>query len=151
MFPRRELFDKIGMSTAVLEPDESGTFVGSSYLYASARDWARLGLLLLNDGVWEGERLLPEGWVAWSTTPTLQSPGGSYGAHIWLDPRGIDASAGAQPPFLPEDAFFALGHDGQSLTIIPSRKLVVIRLGITKDASGWDLAVFLSDIIAAVE
>ena len=69
-FPRRALFDPIGMTSAVMEPDASDTFVGSSYMYATARDWARFGLLFLQDGMWEGERILPEGWVDYSITPT---------------------------------------------------------------------------------
>ena len=84
-FPRRELFNKIGMRSAVWETDASGTFIGSSYLYATARDYARFGLLYLNDGVWQGERILPEGWVAYSTTPTPAAPQGQYGAHFWLN------------------------------------------------------------------
>ena len=71
-FPRERLFEPLGMRSAVLEPDEAGTFVGSSFMYASARDWARLGLLFLRDGVWQGRRLLPEGWVAYSLTPTKE-------------------------------------------------------------------------------
>ena len=84
-FPRRELFNKIGMRSAIWETDASGTFIGSSYLYATARDYARFGLLYLNDGVWQGERILPEGWVAYSTTPTPAAPKGQYGAHFWLN------------------------------------------------------------------
>ena len=70
------------MYSAILEPDSSGTFVGSSYAYATPRDWARFGLLYLKDGVWQGERILPEGWVKYSTTPTHKAPMGEYGAHI---------------------------------------------------------------------
>ncbi|NJL85860.1 MAG: serine hydrolase [Leptolyngbyaceae cyanobacterium SM1_1_3] len=73
-FPHQALFDKIGMTSAVLEPDASGTFVGSSYLYATARDWAKFGQLYLQDGVWNGERLLPKGWVDYSRTPAPRRP-----------------------------------------------------------------------------
>lgn len=69
-FPRERLFDPLGMRTVVLEPDAAGTFVAASFMYASARDWARLGLLFLQDGAWQEHRLLPEGWVAYSLTPT---------------------------------------------------------------------------------
>jgi CubicO group peptidase (beta-lactamase class C family) len=82
-YAQERLFGPLGMRSAVLEPDASGTFVVSSLVYASARDWARFGLLFLRDGFWAGERLLPEGWVAYSLTPTAVSPGGQYGAHIW--------------------------------------------------------------------
>ncbi|NJM25202.1 MAG: serine hydrolase, partial [Bacteroidia bacterium] len=79
-FPYERLFNKIGMRDVFIEPDASGTFVGSSYGYASARDWARFGLLYLNDGVWNGERILPEGWVKYTTTPAPAAPLGEYGA-----------------------------------------------------------------------
>ena len=82
-FIYRELFAKIGMHSAKFEPDPSGTFVGSSYVFATARDWAQFGLLYLQDGVWDGERLFPEGWVAYTTTPTPQAPQGEYGAMFW--------------------------------------------------------------------
>jgi CubicO group peptidase (beta-lactamase class C family) len=74
-FPRRALFDRIGMTTAVLEPDPSGTFVGSSFMYATARDWARFGLLFLRDGTWNVERILPEGWVDYSVIDAIEAGG----------------------------------------------------------------------------
>ena len=83
-FPRERLFKPLGMRSAVLEPDSAGTFIGASFMYASARDWARLGLLFLRDGVWHGRRLLPEGWVAYTLTATQRSPDAEYGAHVWL-------------------------------------------------------------------
>ena len=132
-FPRRALFDRLGMRSAILEPDAAGTFVGSTYMYATARDWARFGLLYLQDGIWEGERILPEGWVAYSTTLTPTDPRGEYGAHFWTNSSRDKNGEQGQWPNLPGDAFFALGYDGQSLTIIPSRRLVVVRLGLTKD------------------
>ena len=72
-WPRRVLFDPLGMPSAILEPDASGTFVCSSFMLATARDWARFGQLFLQDGVWNGQRILPDGWVSFSTTPTAQS------------------------------------------------------------------------------
>jgi CubicO group peptidase (beta-lactamase class C family) len=93
-FPRRALFDRIGMSGAVFETDAAGTFVGSSYLYATARDWARFGMLYLQDGVWNGERVLPDGWVPYTTSPAPADPLKHYGAHFWLqvpeEYRGTD-------------------------------------------------------------
>ncbi len=121
-FPRRALFDKLGMRSAIIEPDASGTLVGSSYMWAIPRDWARFGLLYLNDGLWEGERILPEGWVAYSTAPT-QSSSGLYGAYFWLN------STQALYPSLPADLFECRGFVGQMVTMIPSKKLVVVRLG----------------------
>ena len=84
-FPQQALFDKIGMASAVMEPDPSGTFVGSSFMYATPRDWARFGLLCLNDGVWHAERILPERWMKYSTTPTPKAPMRKYGAQFWLN------------------------------------------------------------------
>jgi CubicO group peptidase (beta-lactamase class C family) len=83
-FSRERLFGPLGMRTAVLEPDAYGTFIGASFMFASARDWARLGLLFLQDGVWQGGRLLPEGWVAYSLAPAKAAPDGQYGAQVWL-------------------------------------------------------------------
>ncbi|MFC1608412.1 serine hydrolase domain-containing protein [Candidatus Latescibacterota bacterium] len=149
-FPRRALLDTLGMRKTVLETDGSGTFVGSSYIYATARDWARFGLLYLQDGVWEGERILPEGWVEYSITPSPADPMGEYGAHFRTNASCDKNGAQGQWPGLPSDAFFALGHDGQSLTIIPSRKLVVVRLGLTKHQEDWDLEAFITDVLNSI-
>lgn len=124
-FPRQELFNKIGMRSAIMEPDAGGTFVGSSYVFATARDWARLGLLYANDGVWNGERLLPEGWVKYSTTPAPAS-GGEYGAHIWLNAGGV-------LPKLPRDMYYFSGFEEQRVFVFPSQDLVVVRLGTAPD------------------
>jgi CubicO group peptidase (beta-lactamase class C family) len=149
-FPRRELFNKIGIRSAVWETDASGTFIGSSYLYATARDFARFGMLCLNDGVWQGERILPEGWVAYSTTPTPAAPKGQYGAHFWLN-----GGRGSKPidrlyPQLPADSFFARGYQGQIIAMIPSRKLVIVRLGVTYDDK-WGMEPFIKSVLDAVK
>ena len=149
-FPRQALFDRIGMHSAVIEPDASGTFVGSTYLYATARDWARFGLLYLNDGVFAGERILPEGWVSYSRTPTKTDPRGEYGAHFRTNANKEQNGPAGEWPHLPEDAFFAIGHDGQSITIIPSRKLVVVRLGLTQNPDAWNLDSFIAGILEAL-
>ena len=81
--------------TAIMEPDASGNFVTSSYGYASARDWARLGLLYLNDGIWNGKRILPEGWVEYSTTPAKAAKKQEYGAQIWLNKGEISRFSGS--------------------------------------------------------
>lgn len=133
-FPARALFAPLGMASAVLEVDETGIFVGSSYMYATARDWARFALLLANDGVWRGSRLLPEGFVAVMASPTAAS-GGVYGRlQAWVEGPGekSDAEYG-----LPEETFWLLGHDGQSAAIVPSRRLAVIRLGLTPSSLGY--------------
>lgn len=145
-FPRDALFSRIGVGSAVLEPDASGTFVGSSYMYASARDWARFGLLYLNDGVWAGQRILPEGWVDYARTPTPPSQG-EYGALWWLN-RG----SGEQKEWegVPDGAYAAEGHDGQYVVVIPSRNMVIVRLGVSRGGS-WDQGAFLKDVLAAAE
>ena len=138
-FPRRALFDRLGMSTAIIETDTAGNFVGSSYMYASARDWARFGLFYLQDGVWENERILPEGWVEFSRTSATVAKG-RYGAHFWLM-----KNYPKQKP-LPEDLFLADGYQGQSVIIIPSRKLVLVRLG--KD--GWKKRESIEQLLEAI-
>ena len=149
-FPRHALFGPLGMGSAVMEPDAAGTFVGSSYMFATARDWARFGQLYLQDGVWDGRRILPEGWVSFSTTPTAQCPDGCYGAHWWLKlPKdfGGDTEAASR---IPLDAFFALGHEGQTVTVIPSRRLVVVRLGLSIYVDAWNHAQFVADVLQAL-
>ena len=131
-FPRDALFAPLGMTTAKIDVDAAGTFVGSSFGWMSARDWARFGLLWVQDGVWEGQRVLPEGWVERSRQPAEHS-GGRYGAHVWLRLH----RPGPNLPQLPADTFHAAGHDRQLLTMIPSRELVVLRLGLTRQGSAW--------------
>ncbi len=148
-FPRRELFNKIGMRSAVWSTDASGTFIGSSFVYATARDYARFGLLYLNDGVWQGKRILPAGWVKYSTKPAPAAPQGQYGAHFWLN-GGAGVSSAERPyPKLPADAYFARGYQGQVIAVIPSHKLVVVRLGMTYD-NEWGMEDFIAGIIEAV-
>jgi CubicO group peptidase (beta-lactamase class C family) len=150
-FPRKELFNKIGMRTAVLCPDASGTFVLGAYSYASARDWARFGLLYLHDGMWEGERILPEGWVEYTRTPTTAKypGGGGYGAHFWLNTSPEPERIGLRWPGLPNDTFSCSGNEGQNIAIIPSRDLVVVRLGMTHDQRGaqWDEGEFVAEVL----
>jgi CubicO group peptidase (beta-lactamase class C family) len=145
-YPHERLFAPLGMRSAVLETDASGTLVGSSLLYASARDSARLGLLFLGDGVWGGERLLPEGWVAYTLTPTKSASDESYGAQMWLK---LPESAGYGEPPMPDDAFYFLGHDEQIVAIVPSRDLVIVRLGLTQAGGDWDHARDLAPIVRA--
>jgi CubicO group peptidase (beta-lactamase class C family) len=148
-FPRERLFDRLRMNSAVLEPDESGVFVGSSYMYATPRDWARLGLLLLQDGVWEGQRILPEGWVEQSLMPVPAAPRGEYGLHVWLN-RGGPNSAERPHPTLPADLYHLSGIEGQNVVVVPSQRLVVVRMGYTAAAESpvWDL---VRDVLVALE
>lgn len=145
-FPRQRLFGPLGMRTAVLEPDASGTLVGSSLMFASARDWGRLGLLFLQNGVWQGRRLLPEGWVAYSLTPAAKAPDERYGASVWL--KLPDSEGFGEPP-MPEDVYYMLGHDQQIVAVIPSRDLVIVRLGLTRKGDDWDNARELAPIVQA--
>ena len=144
-FPYEELFHKIGISTATFEPDASGTFVGSSYLWMSPRDYARFGLLYLNDGVWEGERILPEGWVEYSSSPAPAAPNGIYGAQFWRN--GFNSY---RYPDLPDDAYLANGYEGQRIMIVPSEDLVVVRLGYTA-TDDFDMNGLVRDVMAALD
>ena len=117
---RRRLFEPLGMKTAKPRFDAAGTFIGSSYVFATARDFARFGLLYLRDGIWEDRRLLPEGWVDHARRVTPASAG-EYGAHWWL---ALDGSG----------IFSANGFNGQYVIVVPTRDLVVVRLGISNDA-----------------
>ncbi|MCW3081567.1 MAG: serine hydrolase [Segetibacter sp.] len=148
-FPYDQLFHKIGMNNTVFEVDASGTFVGSSYCFATASDWARFGLLYLNDGIWNGERILPEGWVSFTTNPTTAKTAkkeGSYGAHCWLNKA--TAHAPKKYPLVPDDCYRCQGYEGQYVWIIPSEKLVVVRLALEK-GNELDPNIFLPEVIKA--
>ena len=133
------------MPDAVFEVDASGTFVGSSYIYATARDFARYGLMLLQDGVFNGERILPEGWVAASTSPNAKS-NGEYGSLFWLNKSKV------RYPSAPEDMFWCQGYDGQRIFIIPSKELIVVILGFSHDpANTMDRDTLLKDILATIK
>ena len=149
-FIRNELFNKIGMYSAVMEPDSSGTFVGSSYTFATPRDWARFGLLYLQDGVWQGERILPQGWVKYSTTPTPLAPRGEYGALFWLNAGSDTDPEDRRWPSAPRDGFAASGFQEQKVIIIPSKKLVLVRFGASSDRKAWNTDEFIADILAAL-
>ncbi|MBT8389119.1 MAG: beta-lactamase family protein [Altererythrobacter sp.] len=148
-FPARSLFAPIGMSSAVLETDATGTFVGSSYLYATPRDWARFGQFLLQRGVWNGRSLLPPGYVDWMTDPHPAS-NGTYGrGHVWLRPPQEPAVASQTE--LPAGTFWASGHDGQSLAVIPAENMVIVRLGLTPSKLGYRPALLAQAVIRAVQ
>lgn len=132
-FAHRELFDKLAMKKVALELDSTGTPIGSSHMLATPRDWAKFGLLYLNDGVVGGQRLLPEGWVDYSATLTPGSEEFGYAAGFWTN-RG--ASGGARyrvKAGIPSDAFMARGAYGQYVVVIPSKRLVVARFGMAFD------------------
>jgi CubicO group peptidase (beta-lactamase class C family) len=149
-FIYEKLFDRIGMHSAVMEPDASGTFVGSSYTFATPLDWARFGLLYLQDGIWENERILPSGWVAYSTTPTAAAPRGQYGAHFWLNAGAAGNPASRKWPNAPRDAFAALGYQEQQVIVIPSRETVLVRFGATVDRKAWSTDDFIRQVLMAL-
>lgn len=149
-FPYTALFYKIGMYNTLLEPDANGTYVGSSYVMATAKDFARFGLLYYDKGEWEGERILPENWVNETIKAPAANPLKNYGYQFWLN--GISETDATQRVFndVPADLFYCDGFGEQGIFIIPSKKLVVVRLGLTLDKS-FDVNEFLKDIIDATE
>ena len=148
-FVYKRLLHKIGMSSAVIEPDASGTYVGSSYLYATPLDWAKFGMLYLNDGVWNGERILPEGWVRYSSTATPGAPQGEYGAHFWLNAGAPGTPETRWYPDAPTSVYSMNGFEGQRVFIIPSKNAVVVRMGLSKRAD-FDFNEFLSGVISVL-
>lgn len=149
-FPRERLFDKIGMQSPVMELDPSGVFVGSSFMYCTPRDWARFGLLLMQNGVWDGESILPENWMDYMTTPTPAAPQGEYGAQIWLNAGAPGNPADRVFPDVPTDAFYLSGFEGQRVIVVPSRDALVVRMGLTPDASAIDYNELMKQILGAL-
>jgi CubicO group peptidase (beta-lactamase class C family) len=148
---RVKLFQPLGMTSATMEADEDGTLVGSSYMYATARDWARYGQFLLQGGVWQGQALLPAGYVAMMATPVTAS-GGQYGhGLVWL--WGSDPSVPGKNPDtafgIPTDTFYMQGHDGQTIAVIPSRQLVIVRLGLTPARAHYQIQPLIKAILGA--
>jgi len=141
-YPRQALFNKTGMKSAVMELDASGTFAGSSYMYATMRDYARFALLYLNQGNWMGEQLLPREWIDYSLSPA-EGSGGRYGAFFWLNLSG-------DQPDAPKDAYMCKGHDGQIIAIIPSKQLIMIRTGYSKPRE-FDTNLMLKKILECLE
>src|SRR5882672_8916873 len=150
-FARRELFGPLGMRGATLEVDSTGTPIAGAFLFATPRDWARFGLLFLEDGVVGGTRVLPEGWVRYSTTPTPAAWVG-YGAGWWIN-QGDSQGARFRPEHgMPTDAFMAQGIYGQTVVVVPSQRLVIARFGATYDlrAAMEDIARLTASSIAAL-
>jgi len=154
-FPWTELLNRIGAGDTAWERDAAGTFVGSSYVHATPRDLARLGFLYLNDGCWNGVRLLPPGWVGASVVPSSAfltrrlywEPGDVQGRQFWLNTPVPAAEIPTPWPDVPEDAYAMRGHWGQSVTIIPSLDLIVVRVADDRDGT-FDFNRFLSLAIA---
>lgn len=137
----RELIDKIGMNSMTIETDLKGNFVGSSYGWATPRDWAKFGLLYLNNGTWNSEQVLKESWVRYSAKPTKGSKG-EYGAHFWLNAEG-------KYPNVPKDMLSCNGFQGQYIFIIPSKNIVIVRFGLT-EYPVFDIETFIKEILSAV-
>lgn len=148
-YPATALFYKIGMYHTMFEPDCSGTYVGSSYISATARDYARFGLLYYNDGVWKNERILPEGWVKKTITAPAINDDRDYGYQFWLNGLNYKDHSKRIYPDVPADMFLCDGYAGQAIYIIPSKRLIVVRLGLTLDRS-FNENDFLKDIISAI-
>jgi CubicO group peptidase (beta-lactamase class C family) len=132
------LFGPLGMRSATATFDEAGTWVAGSYAYATARDYARFGLLYLRDGLWEGRRLLPAGWVDHGRRPRSVDPddGDYYGSHWWTRPG-------------PYGTFWAAGHEGQYIDICPALDLVLVRMGRTDADHSEDLKNWRTRVIDA--
>ncbi|WP_439553380.1 serine hydrolase domain-containing protein [Flavobacterium macrobrachii] len=135
------LFDKIGMNSALVEVDMAGNFVGSSYGWATTRDWAKFGLLYLHKGNWNGEQIFNESWAKYVSTPTNTS-NGNYGAQFWLN-------AGGKFPNVPKDMFYASGYQGQMVAIFPSHDLVIVRMGLKEDPE-FDFNGLLSGVVSSL-
>jgi CubicO group peptidase (beta-lactamase class C family) len=135
------LIDKIGMNSMIVETDMAGNFVGSSYSWATTRDWSKLGLLYLHKGNWNGEQIIDESWVKYVSTPTNDS-NGKYGAHFWLN-------VGGHYPDAPRDLYSCNGFQGQKVFIIPSFDMVIVRMGLT-DESKFDFNGLLKAVLESV-
>jgi CubicO group peptidase (beta-lactamase class C family) len=134
------LIDKIGMNSMVIETDMAGNFVGSSYGWATTRDWAKFGLLYLHKGNWNGEQLFAPNWAKYVATPTNGS-NGKYGAHFWLNANG-------DFPDVPRDFYRCSGYQGQMVAIFPSQDMVVVRMGLSEE---FDFNGFLSDVVKSLK
>ena len=145
-FPYTHLIDKIGMNSLLFETDMEGNFVGSSYAWATARDWAKLGLLYLKKGNWNGTQVFSNSWADYTATATSESKN-EYGAQFWTNTDGFIPNA-------PKDMYYADGYHGQRIFIIPSKDLVIVRTGLTHKnrTDSYDIMNSLvRDIIAAIE
>ncbi|MDD2674147.1 MAG: serine hydrolase [Flavobacterium sp.] len=136
------LIDKIGMNSMVIETDMAGNYVGSSYGWATTRDWSKFGLLYLHNGNWNGEQIFNEGWAKYTATPTNTSDG-RYGAHFWLN-------AGGRFQDVPKDMYFCSGYQGQMILIIPSLDLVVVRMGL-KESPEFNFNEIMKGIIGSLK
>lgn len=144
-FPYEELFLPLGMHHTRMEIDHLGNFIGSSQTYTTARDLARFGLLLAQDGVWNGRRLFPEGWVKFSTTPAPAKPPAKsewgYGAQFWL----LD-----QMPGVPPGTYSTAGNKGQFVSVVPGHDLIIVRMGVDPEGKRWQPHAMIADVVNAL-
>lgn len=136
------LIDKIGMNSMVIETDMAGNYVGSSYGWATTRDWSKFGLLYLHKGNWNGEQIFDESWEKYTATPTNRSDG-RYGGHFWLNANG-------HFPDVPRDMYYCSGFQGQMVAIIPSLDLVIVRMGLTEEPE-FDFNGMLKGIVGSLK
>ncbi len=149
-FAQQRLFRRLGIESAIMEADAEGTFIGSSYMYLTARDWGKLGQLCLQNGVWDEKRILPESWIDYVSKPTETSNRNSYGAHFWLNKMSDDPKFTRRWPSLPEDLYLMSGFQGQTVAIIPSKQLVVVRLGFTPPGVDRGTEKLIHDILKLI-
>ena len=149
-YAQERLFRPLGMTSVIFEPDVSGSFVGSSYLYATAQDWARFGLLYLNEGKVGDKQVLSKDWVTYSHTATPAAPKGQYGAQFWLNGGHPTRDEGYLLPDAPKDMYLARGFSGQEIGIVPSKNAVVVRLGWSTNGAYFDTNKHFTAILAAL-
>lgn len=151
-FPYRRLLSKLGMNSFIMEVDASGNFVGSSYSWGTARDWTRFGLLYLNNGYYNNEQILTEEWIKQTVTYAGSNQYGAHGLHFWVNTAINNNSSTKKYPNAPADMFYTSGFQGQNVFIIPSKKLVVVRLGLTRTpGEEYGADEFLRNLIHSID
>jgi len=151
-FPRKAIFEPIGAQSAVLETDDSGTFVASTYMWATPQDWLRIGQLLANDGRWDDQQVFPAGWYEWASRANRNNDSkvGPYGAHVWLtnEANQLGCADGAK---LPSNGIVMAGHWGQMLAIFPDQELVILRMGWTSNDGVFKPCELFHQVLSAVQ
>jgi CubicO group peptidase (beta-lactamase class C family) len=156
-YPQQSIFGPLGMTSAIMEADEAGNYIGSSYMYATPRDWAKFGAMLANGGLLNGVEILPSSLVNIMRTPAPSSDRG-FGpeytqGQMWLHGPSAGGKDGEDPDLgftLPDDAVWMLGHDGQAMCIIPSKQMVVLRMGYTPSKLGYKPQGLVQRLVAAL-
>ena len=148
-FLQRELFHPIGMSSAQPEFAKSGEFLGGAFFHATARDWARFGYLYLRDGIWDGRRILPEGWVDFTRTASPAENNRVHGAHFWLNADPVEGEQWKPLPGAPSTLFMAEGASFQVVAIVPTKDLVAVRLGLAESTPFPEIKAPMGPMIAA--